>query len=154
MGGKILLHLSKVRKYAIVGFFSFLILIMMPNSIPPAYANNVDVKVTLERIRCLQNCSSSILASIITYTANVSIDGQSFFIQSPQVGSTDISPDWEFSKSVDISQGNVSINLAVGSQLQPDPRITSGTIIILPTVPRDINPNSARDLSIQGQVST
>lgn len=83
-----------------------------------AFAADVTVRVTVERIRALDNFGTDVFPEDADFYAVITINGEEFDnkntpSQDAHEDDNDITPNWEFSKSVDSAAGNVPVTIRV-----------------------------------------
>lgn len=136
--------------------FSF----VLPLAAPNAAADPLDVKVslTIERVRALDNfgqvtlcpptgCFLFGIAEAADFYAVVTLDGEKFDNEAangangPFKDMDDISPNWEFSKTVDISRGEIPVKIEMWDDDSDD-------ILRLPDDQADLDPGLGRPLDL------
>lgn len=84
----------------------------------PVAALDVTVKVTIERIRALDNFGTDVFPEDADFYAVVNIDGVEFDnkntpSQDANEDDNDISPNWEFSRAIDVSRGTIPVTIDI-----------------------------------------
>lgn len=102
----------------LVGVLLLVAPIVLLATVQPAAAVDVELRVTIDRIRALDNFGTATFPEAADFYAVVTIDGNEFDNKdSPSQDALedrdDISPGWEFSESVDASRGSVPVTVTI-----------------------------------------